>query len=156
MRTRQGVGCQAGRRQCWIAHFTPWPGAQPTSGPTASPPPSYPAGSKRRWWAHAQRDNGILEAVISPEVFIHENPSGITCRSFLDWPISIPGDKYRKELQRPLASRMDPNREWYPYQGRARRRGLSIAPRQGRSRAHHRDLWIAHHRGQLIHNHQDQ
>ena len=33
---------------------------------TASAPPPYPARSKRRWWAYAQGDNGILEAVISP------------------------------------------------------------------------------------------
>jgi len=111
---------------------------------------------KRRWRAHARGDSGILVAAISLEVFIHESPSGITCRSFLDWPISIPGDKYRKELQRPLASRMDPNREWYPYQGRAHRRGLSIAHRLDRLRAHHRDLWIALHRGQLTHNPQEQ
>ena len=79
---------------------------------------------------------------------IRESASGITCRTFLDWPISIHSDKHRKELQRPLASRMDPNREWYPYQGRAYRRGLSIAHRLDRLRAHHRS--------QLTHNPQDQ
>jgi len=59
----------------------------PPAALTASAPPLYQARSKRRWWAHAQGDNGILEAVIFPELFIREGPSGITSRSFLEWPI---------------------------------------------------------------------
>ena len=81
-------------------------------------------------------------------MFIPQSLSSSTRRTFVEWPTSTPGVKYRKELQRPLASRMDPNREWYPYQGRAYRRGLSIAHRLDRLRAHHRS--------QLTHNPQDQ
>jgi len=47
----------------------------------------YPARSKRRWWAYAQGDNGILEAASPLEVFIREGLSGITFCSFLEWPI---------------------------------------------------------------------
>jgi hypothetical protein len=47
--------------------------------------------SASRWRAHARRDNGILRAVISPEVFIHERPFGITCRTLWNWPIMAIG-----------------------------------------------------------------
>jgi len=53
----------------------------PTSGPNYLCANSLTSEIESRWGAQARGDNGILEAVISPEVFIPQSLSGFTRRT---------------------------------------------------------------------------